>query len=138
MAIADITSVHLQLLETKAYRDMTGNNINHPNDFLTRIYAQVIMEVFEAGSIIGENDDPVDPTTPTDPVEQPSEKPAETPAVGETGTEPTTEDNQSAQTTNGKQVDSALIAVIVCIVVVTTALVVVVVKNYRLLTGKKD
>ncbi|MCI8496848.1 MAG: hypothetical protein HFE85_01190 [Clostridiales bacterium] len=40
--VVDMTSVHLNLLETKAYRDMTGNNINHPNDYLVRWYAQMV------------------------------------------------------------------------------------------------
>jgi hypothetical protein len=42
IALADMTSVHQELLRTKAYVDMTGNGLNHPNDFLTRWYAQVI------------------------------------------------------------------------------------------------
>jgi len=37
-----MTSVHGELLRHKAYQDMTGNNINHPNDYLARWYAQVI------------------------------------------------------------------------------------------------
>lgn len=48
-AIADMTSIHRELLRHKKLRDMTGNNINHPNDFLTRWYAQVISR-----TIIGE------------------------------------------------------------------------------------
>lgn len=40
--VVDMTSVHSYLLETKAYRDMTGNNINHPNDYLVRWYAQMV------------------------------------------------------------------------------------------------
>lgn len=42
IAIADMTSIHGELLRHKAYQDMTGNNINHPNDYLARWYAQVI------------------------------------------------------------------------------------------------
>jgi lysophospholipase L1-like esterase len=42
VAIADMTSIHGELLRHKAYQDMTGNNINHPNDYLARWYAQVI------------------------------------------------------------------------------------------------
>ena len=42
IAIADMTSIHEELLRHKAYQDMTGNNINHPNDYLARWYAQVI------------------------------------------------------------------------------------------------
>ena len=45
VAVADMTTMHYNLLEKgKRYRDMTGNNVNHPNDFLARIYAQVILK----------------------------------------------------------------------------------------------
>ncbi len=44
VALADMTQMHLDLLNSKRFRDMTGNNINHPNDFLIRIYAQVILK----------------------------------------------------------------------------------------------
>lgn len=45
VAVADVTSMHESLLATgKRYRDMTGNNINHPNDFFVRVYAQVILK----------------------------------------------------------------------------------------------
>jgi len=45
VSVADMTKMHYCLLETgKRYRDMTGNNVNHPNDFLARIYAQVILK----------------------------------------------------------------------------------------------
>ena len=44
-AVADLTQIHSDLLATgKRYRDMTGNNINHPNDYLIRVYAQVILK----------------------------------------------------------------------------------------------
>ncbi len=42
VAAADVRSLHKYLLETKNYTDMSGNNVNHPNDFLVRVYAQVI------------------------------------------------------------------------------------------------
>lgn len=42
---ARITSMHKALMEKKHYYDMTGNNINHPNDFLARVYAQTILAV---------------------------------------------------------------------------------------------
>ncbi len=48
-AVADITSMHEYLLTRKRYIDMTGNHVNHPNDFLVRLYAQVIYEVFQTG-----------------------------------------------------------------------------------------
>ena len=43
IVVADITSMHEELLKRKDYCDMTGNNINHPSDFLVRVYAQVIL-----------------------------------------------------------------------------------------------
>jgi len=42
IVIADMTGVHKELLKHKSYQDMTGNNINHPNDYLIRWYAQFI------------------------------------------------------------------------------------------------
>jgi len=45
VAYVDMTTMHLDLLKTgKKFADMTGNNINHPNDFLARIYAQSILK----------------------------------------------------------------------------------------------
>ena len=44
IAIAPVTSMHKSLLARKKYADMTGNNINHPNDFLVRIYAQTLLK----------------------------------------------------------------------------------------------
>ena len=38
-AIVRMTTMHSQLLESKEYYHMTGNNVNHPNDFLIRMYA---------------------------------------------------------------------------------------------------
>ena len=42
IVVADITGVHKELLKHKSYQDMTGNNVNHPNDYLARWYAQFI------------------------------------------------------------------------------------------------
>lgn len=42
VVLADMTSVHQELLKNKKYIDMTGNNLNHPNDFLARWYAQMV------------------------------------------------------------------------------------------------
>ncbi|MEI7502782.1 MAG: SGNH/GDSL hydrolase family protein [Paludibacter sp.] len=42
IAVVNMTGVHQELLKHKMFRDMTGNNINHPNDFLQRWYAQQI------------------------------------------------------------------------------------------------
>ena len=40
VGLVPVTKIHQAVLETKRYYDMTGNNVNHPNDFLARIYAQ--------------------------------------------------------------------------------------------------
>ena len=51
VAVADLTTFHEDVLATgKRYRDMTANNINHPNDFFARFYAQVILT-----ALLGEN-----------------------------------------------------------------------------------
>ncbi len=44
VALADIAGVHAELLKHKTYQDMTGNNVNHPNDYLARWYAQVLVD----------------------------------------------------------------------------------------------
>lgn len=46
VALADITTPNQKLLEKKRFVDMTGNNINHPNDFMIRWYAQIISAIF--------------------------------------------------------------------------------------------
>ena len=43
--VVPMTSIHKTLLEKKNFWDMTGNNINHPNDYLVRVYAQAILAV---------------------------------------------------------------------------------------------
>lgn len=45
-ALVPMTSMHSALMEKKRFYDMTGNNINHPCDFLARVYAQVILAQF--------------------------------------------------------------------------------------------
>ena len=42
--LVNMTDVHDHLLTRKRFVDMTGNNINHPNDYLIRVYAQVILK----------------------------------------------------------------------------------------------
>lgn len=42
VALADMTSVWAELLRHKQDWDLTGNGVNHPNDFGHRIYAQVL------------------------------------------------------------------------------------------------
>lgn len=41
IALADVQEVHREIAKRKRYIDVTGNWLNHPNDFLARIYAQV-------------------------------------------------------------------------------------------------
>ncbi len=43
-AVACMTSVSLALLDRKDYHDHTGNNVNHPNDFMSRVYAQTLFQ----------------------------------------------------------------------------------------------
>jgi hypothetical protein len=43
VALADLTGVWTELLARKGYHDLTGNGVNHPNDFGHRLYAQVIL-----------------------------------------------------------------------------------------------
>ncbi|MDP4285775.1 MAG: SGNH/GDSL hydrolase family protein [Bacteroidota bacterium] len=49
IVLVDMTSVHAELLKYKSYQDMTGNDINHPNDFLIRWYAQQILSTLIPG-----------------------------------------------------------------------------------------
>jgi len=43
--LMDMTSIHQTLLNNKRFQDMTGNNVNHPNDFLVRAYAQALASI---------------------------------------------------------------------------------------------
>ena len=43
VAVLRMTTIHKELMEQKAFYHMTGNNINHPSDFLVRIYAQAVL-----------------------------------------------------------------------------------------------
>ena len=44
IGLAKMTSMHSFLLKKKRFFDMTGNNVNHPNDFLTRVYCQTVLK----------------------------------------------------------------------------------------------
>ena len=46
IAIADVWSMHQYILKTKLYCEITGNHLNHPNDFMVRIYAQTVAALF--------------------------------------------------------------------------------------------
>ncbi len=45
VALADVTSLWLDLLKHKHDLDLTGNGLNHPNDFGHRLYAQAILSL---------------------------------------------------------------------------------------------
>jgi hypothetical protein len=47
IAVVDMTAVHESLLQRKRYADMTGNNVNHPNDYLARVYAQTLFATLQ-------------------------------------------------------------------------------------------
>ncbi|MBQ2942763.1 MAG: SGNH/GDSL hydrolase family protein [Clostridia bacterium] len=47
MVVCNMTEYHKAMLETKKFEDMTGNNVNHPNDFLIRGYAQCLYKTLE-------------------------------------------------------------------------------------------
>ncbi|MBR5620843.1 MAG: SGNH/GDSL hydrolase family protein [Clostridia bacterium] len=42
--VAKMTSVSAEILTRKRFIDITGNNINHPNDYLSRVYAVTLMQ----------------------------------------------------------------------------------------------
>lgn len=42
VALADLTSIWIEFLTKKLDWDLTGNGVNHPNDFGHRVYAQVL------------------------------------------------------------------------------------------------
>ena len=44
VALVPMTDIHQYLLTKKRYDDMNGNGVNHPNDFLARIYGQAIAQ----------------------------------------------------------------------------------------------
>ncbi len=43
-AVACMTSLSLDILKIKDFQDYSGNNINHPNDFFARVYAQTLLQ----------------------------------------------------------------------------------------------
>jgi|GEM_PF-1115517 len=45
VAVAPVASMFENITESKEYIDYTGNNVNHPNDFGARIYAQTVLSV---------------------------------------------------------------------------------------------
>ena len=43
VALADLTSIWGELLKRKSFYDLTGNGVNHPNDFGHCVYAQTLL-----------------------------------------------------------------------------------------------
>lgn len=46
VALADVATPWIEILKKKNFSDLSGNNVNHPNDFGHRLYAHVILELF--------------------------------------------------------------------------------------------
>ncbi|MBN1445338.1 MAG: SGNH/GDSL hydrolase family protein [Candidatus Omnitrophica bacterium] len=46
VVVADLTSLWFDMLEYKNYVSLSGNGVNHPNDFGHRIYAQYLLGMF--------------------------------------------------------------------------------------------
>lgn len=68
VAVADVTAVHEYLLGFKNYADFTGDNLCHPNDYMSRIYSQVCLEAIVPGGVEGINVVERQPDTPDDPI----------------------------------------------------------------------
>ena len=45
IALADVQKVWKKLLERKSFHDLSGNGVNHPNDYGHRVYASVLLEL---------------------------------------------------------------------------------------------
>ncbi|MCA9124414.1 MAG: SGNH/GDSL hydrolase family protein [Planctomycetaceae bacterium] len=50
IALADLTSMWSEFLKRKRDWDLTGNGVNHPNDFGHRVYAQVLSTLLVPGA----------------------------------------------------------------------------------------
>jgi len=51
VVLADLTSVWTEFLKRKRDSDLTGNGVNHPNDFGHRVYAQVMAALLLPASV---------------------------------------------------------------------------------------
>lgn len=70
VAVADVTTFHNYLLGFKNYVDFSGDNLCHPNDYMSRIFAQVCLEAIVPGGVpayVPEGEIP--PVIPDDPDE---------------------------------------------------------------------
>ncbi len=50
-AFVDVGMVSRRIAEKKKFQDISGNNLNHPNDFLNAIYADLVLKVLEGKRI---------------------------------------------------------------------------------------
>lgn len=53
VALADLTAIWEELLRHKSFYDLTGNGVNHPNDFGHLVYAQAILSLLVEAKPIG-------------------------------------------------------------------------------------
>ena len=49
VAVADVTSMMGEMLTRKRYLDMTGDNLCHPNDYVSRLFAQILVATISRG-----------------------------------------------------------------------------------------
>jgi hypothetical protein len=42
VAVADVTALWMAVVSKKSFMDITGNGVNHPNDYGHRLYAMVL------------------------------------------------------------------------------------------------
>jgi len=47
VAVLDMAQTYQELLARKRFEDIASNNVNHPNDFTVRIYAQALLETLK-------------------------------------------------------------------------------------------
>lgn len=47
-AVCNITAMQASVMLRKRFIDMTGNNVNHPNDFFHRLHAQYLLDMYRA------------------------------------------------------------------------------------------
>ena len=46
VAVANVTEANSFILSRKKFWDVSGNGVNHPGDYMTRVYAQCAMQIF--------------------------------------------------------------------------------------------
>ena len=59
VALADMTSMWTELFKYKKDWDMTGNGVNHPNDFGHRVYAEVFVGAADSVGNAGQGHRPL-------------------------------------------------------------------------------